>query len=124
MTAKKKKTTRKKAPRRKPSRRWLGGFWRLGLLVSGVVAGLLLPWVIYLNHIVTTEFEGRKWDLPSRVYARPLDLFPGLALPMSGLLLELKTAGYTRNSSAQVPGTYAVDDAPDHGVQKTLPLHR
>ena len=42
--------------------------WRFGLLLTGVFLGLLVPWVTYLNYQVTTEFEGRKWDLPSRVY--------------------------------------------------------
>jgi penicillin-binding protein 1B len=81
----------------------------LGLLITGIVAGLLLPWVIYLNHIVTHEFEGRKWDLPSRVFARSLDLYPGLPLSIDNFQLELETAGYTKTRSADTPGTFATN---------------
>ncbi len=108
MAKRKKKTVRRKAVARKRKVRWIRGIWRLGLLVAGVVFGLLLPWVIYLNHVVTSEFEGRTWDLPSRVYARPLDLYPGLPLSMSNLLLELNAAGYAQASIARTPGSYAL----------------
>ena len=87
-------------------RRWLGGLWRLALLVSGIALGLLAPWVIYLNHQVTSEFEGRKWDLPSRVYARPLELYPGQRLTRSDLEQELAAAGYRAADSADRPGRY------------------
>jgi penicillin-binding protein 1B len=78
------------------------------MFTIGVVLGVLLPWVIYLNHQVTTEFEGRKWDLPSRVYARPLELYGGLALTLSDLEVELDAAGYRRENSASRPGSYAI----------------
>ncbi len=78
------------------------------LLIAGALLGLLLPWVIYLNHQVTTEFDGRKWDLPSRVYARALDLYPGLPLTLSDLELELGAAGYRRADSASRPGLYRI----------------
>jgi penicillin-binding protein 1B len=74
MSKRKKKTTaRRKKTNRKQPRRWFGKIWRLGLLLAGIFLGLMVPWVMYLNYQVTTEFEGRKWDLPSRVYARALD---------------------------------------------------
>lgn len=85
---------------------WLGRIWRLSLLLVGIFLGLLLPWVVYLNHQVTTEFEGRKWDIPSRVYARALDIYPGLALSRNDLELELKAAGYSKAQPASRPGLY------------------
>jgi len=87
---------------------WAGRIWRLLLLTVGIVLGVLLPWVIYLNHQVTSEFEGRKWDLPSRVYARPLEIYGGLPLALSDLEVELKAAGYRRENSASQPGSYHV----------------
>ncbi len=108
--------TKKSAARGKkgapaPKHRWFGGIWRVLLLSAGVFLGLVVPWVLYLNYQVTTEFEGRKWDLPSRVYARPLELYPGASLSRPDLELELKAAGYRASASADKPGLYHVAGA-------------
>jgi penicillin-binding protein 1B len=105
---KKKTTTRRKKTKKSQSGGWLRKIWRLGLLFAGIFIGLMLPWVIYLNYQVTTEFEGRKWDLPSRVYARALDLYPAAILSRADLELELKAAGYRAGSQASRPGLYRV----------------
>jgi penicillin-binding protein 1B len=109
MSKRRKKTAAKrKKSVSSPARRWLPKIWRLALLVSGIFLGLLLPWVVYLNHQVTTEFEGRKWDLPSRVYARALDLYPGARLSRSDLEMELAASAYRRSEKAARPGLYSV----------------
>jgi penicillin-binding protein 1B len=114
--ARKKSTTRGKraasaAGRRRDRRQgriWGARAWRLALLLGGIFLGLLVPWVIYLNHQVTTEFEGRKWDLPSRVFARSLDLYPGAPLSLRDLETELRVSGYRRAERAARPGQYRV----------------
>ncbi len=105
----KSKATRGKAARRPPGRlrRLLGRGLRLGLLLAGLGLGLLIPWLFWLDHLVTSEFEGRKWDLPSRVYARPLELYEGLALDPLGLERELSAAGYRRVDRAEREGTWS-----------------
>jgi penicillin-binding protein 1B len=112
-TARKKATAKKTSNRQKRSGKitglgWVGRIWRLVMLATGIGLGLLLPWTAYLNHQVTTEFEGRKWDLPSRVYARPLELYPGLPLSLKDIELELSIAGYRRVSTAGRPGQYSL----------------
>ncbi len=123
-TAGKKKKGRRKATGKKPvakkssrrqkrsgkpaSLRWLGRLWRFSILFIGICLGLLLPWTAYLNYQVTTEFEGRKWDLPSRVFARALDLYPGVPVTLKDLELELQVAGYRRMATAGRPGQYSV----------------
>jgi penicillin-binding protein 1B len=102
-TTRRKKTTSR--ARRKPARR--SRLRRFILLGAGLIVGLMIPWMLYLNYLVTSEFEGRKWDLPSRVYARPLTLYQGLALPASGLEAELAAAGYRRLDEASQPGTWS-----------------
>jgi penicillin-binding protein 1B len=106
--AKRKKKTRAKRKKsgRAPSRGWIGRLWRFGLLLTGILLGLLLPLLVYLNYQVTTEFEGRKWDLPSRVYGRALDLYPGAALSRPDLELELRASGYRASEQASRPGLY------------------
>ena len=65
-------------------------FWlsALGvLLVVGVAVGF---YVMYLDGIVTKQFEGRRWTLPAQVYAAPLELYASLSLPASDLEHELQ----------------------------------
>lgn len=109
MSKRRRKSTATRKKSAKPPRRgWFRRFWKLGLLLAGILLGLLGPWVLYLNYQVTTEFEGRKWDLPSRVYARALELFPGLALPVADLEMELQASGYRAARQISRPGQYRV----------------
>lgn len=108
---KKKRVVRRGKGNTHARRRWPGRVWRLLLLVGGIACGLMVPWVLYLDHQVTSEFEGRKWDLPSRVYARSLDLYPGLRIARSDLEFELRAAGYRRSSDIARSGRYRVAGA-------------
>ena len=71
----------------------------------------LLPVValygLWLDYRVTTQFEGKRWALPARVYARPLELYEGLTLRPSNLETELKALNYRQESGGRSPGTYA-----------------
>ena len=80
--------------------------WKLAALLTGLLLGLALPWALYLDYQVTREFEGRKWDLPSRVYARPLSLYLGREINAAALAEELAAAGYRAVESPTQPGSY------------------
>jgi len=105
-SSKRRKTSAKRAKAKKPG--WPGRVVRFLLLLMGVGIGLSIPWVIWLDMQVRDEFEGRVWDLPSRVYARPLSLYSGKYISKDALLLELKAAGYRSFQTPSVPGTYSV----------------
>lgn len=105
--SKKRKPSRKKAMVRKPG--LIRRLFRLLMLLVGLGIGLGAPWVIWLDLQVRDEFEGRIWDVPSRVYARPLSLYTGKALSKDTLLKELKAAGYRQKPALSEPGTYAVN---------------
>ena len=64
--------------------------WKL-LLTVAILAGLLL---IYLDALVSTSFLDRRWEVPAKVYARPLELYPGRQLDIDDLDYELKLLGY------------------------------
>lgn len=83
--------------------------FRFALLAVGAAIGLLIPWTVYLDHEVRTEFEGRKWDLPSRVYARPLELYPGLPITAQMLRAELAAAGYNETAQPGRPGQFSTN---------------
>lgn len=81
--------------------------WSLAAVALGL--GFLIPYVLYLNHEVSARFGGLQWQLPTRVYARPLQLAPGLAMDAQTLKTELDAASYRDDGSGSVPGTYARD---------------
>jgi penicillin-binding protein 1B len=78
------------------------GFAILALLA--LVA--LVVVVAILDHRVTTQFEGRRWTLPARVYAQPLELYVGLPLSAARFAQELERLGYLAQPKATRPGTY------------------
>ncbi|WP_250656501.1 penicillin-binding protein 1B [Alkalimarinus coralli] len=68
---------------------------------------VMASWVIYLDAVVRAKFEGKRWEIPARVYARPLEIYNGLALDAENLKLELKALGYKQTAKAGAPGTFA-----------------
>ena len=67
---------------------------RLGLRIM-LLAGIgLLIYSAWLDIVVRGQFEGRRWQLPARIYARPLELYPGAKLSPGELISELKALNY------------------------------
>ena len=87
--------------------------WRRRLLTWGLAAlglglGFLIPYVLYLNHQVSERFGALQWQVPTRVYARPLRLAPGLAMDAQTLKTELDAAAYHEGDGVRA-GTYSRD---------------
>ncbi len=62
-----------------------------GLLLATLLAA---GYTLYLDYRVRDEFEGRRFALPARIYARPLELHAGLRVPPSAVEQELRDLGY------------------------------
>ena len=67
------------------------------LLLGGVGTG----YGIYhrfsrFNRMVLERFQGRLWELPARVYARPLELYPGLPMKPGAFERALGHMGYQK----------------------------
>jgi penicillin-binding protein 1B len=77
-------------------------FW----LALGFAAGFLPLYVTQLDRQLRSRFDDFSWDLPSRVYARPLELRVGLPMSAEALLLELDAARYAADPAAKAPGTF------------------
>ncbi len=90
--------------RRRPARAWP---WRLGLGLVTLVLLLGGGWIAWLDRQVVRQFEGRRWDAPAQVYARPLELFAGLRLAPDGLERYLASLGYRRVPAPDAPGSFA-----------------
>ncbi|MGE6386183.1 penicillin-binding protein 1B [Pseudomonas sp. NPDC078416] len=99
--------TPKKSPKPSNSRlRSLLG-WALKLSLVGLV--ILGCFAVYLDSIVQEKFSGKRWTIPAKVYARPLELFVGQKLSRDDFLLELDALGYRREAVANGPGAAAVN---------------
>jgi penicillin-binding protein 1B len=68
---------------------WL--YFRYALLS---VALLAAGFTLYLDFRVRSEFEGRRFALPARIFARPLELHAGLRISQASIVEELRQAGY------------------------------
>lgn len=77
------------------------------LLVLGVLAvfGLGL-YVLSLDQTVREKFEGKRWAIPAKVYARPLELYSGAPLALKDVLAELDILHYRPVTGTPGPGTY------------------
>jgi penicillin-binding protein 1B len=77
----------------------------LKLFATGLVAFALL--LAYLDARITSTFTEKMWELPAKVYARPLELFAGARLDAAGLAYELEVLGYRKVTSTSSPGQVA-----------------
>lgn len=95
-------------PPRRPRRLFLRFLAALLLLGMGIgVAGLF--YLVRLEGVVREKFEGKRWALPARVYARPLELWEGRPLTAEELDRELQRLAYTKTTPPDRPGSYSRD---------------
>jgi penicillin-binding protein 1B len=78
-------------------------FW----VCLGLFFGFLLPYTLILNKRVQDRFNDLVFAVPTRVYARPLALAPGVPLTPAALELELTFAGYANDGRGDVAGRWA-----------------
>src|SRR5438067_9177190 len=75
---------------------------------------------LYLDLRVKSEFEGRRFALPARIYARPLELHAGLHIASGDVEDELTALGYAYGPR-EAPGWYVrADNALDIAVRPFL----
>ncbi|WP_417502311.1 penicillin-binding protein 1B [Marinobacter sp.] len=106
----KKNSPSAKKPSRKPHRKngrseRRSRLWKLFIRVFAIGAVLLACWMVYLDAVVTSRFEGRRFEVPSRVYARPLELYDGAGVSSGALERELALSGYRKGDGTK-PGSY------------------
>lgn len=69
------------------------------VIVLLAVVGLGL-YMLHLDGVVRDKFEGRRWAIPARVYARPLELYAGAPLAQRDVLEELRLLHYRQRNPA------------------------
>lgn len=78
--------------------------WLLGLLLTFcAVSAIYVGW---LDWHVRHEFDGKRWSVPARLYARSLNLFPDERLTADEFERELRAADYHATARIVRPGSY------------------
>lgn len=78
----------------------------LFLVVIGLSLVGLAIYVMRLDSVVRTKFEGQRWEIPAKVYARPLELYVGANVDAKSVKDELTLLGYKSNGDYQTSGTF------------------
>ncbi len=73
----------------------------LGSLLLGVL-GLSL-YMLYLDAVIRAEFDQKRWAMPAKVYARPLELFETMSLSADAFAQELKLLNYQDVNCPETP---------------------
>ena len=94
-----------KAAKKKSFKKWLLGFIGLFFLAALLIGAVL---AIKIDRIIVEKFEGKKWQLPSHVYARPLEFYAGAPLTIEESVWELQKLGYRESQSIESAGQYQV----------------
>src|SRR6187549_976074 len=76
-------------------------FLRFVLLATVLAAA---SFTLYLDFRVRHEFEGRRFALPARIFARPLELHAGLRISPADVVDELRESGYREGAREAVAG--------------------
>jgi len=89
-------------------------FWRMTFLIfsSLAVFAILIGWQFYksLEEEVITRFSNHQWEIPSKLYATPSLLYPGVNITQLGLLELLARLDYRPTTRAvQASGEYWYD---------------
>lgn len=92
----------KKAPE-KPSSHW---FRNLFLMLVVGFSFVLFSYLGYLDYNVRNQFEGKRWAIPARVYANPLELYAGYSLTAAKFEQLLEMLHYRQDTRLSTDGTY------------------
>ncbi len=73
------------------------------------IGGLILAvYVGYLDFTVRQQFEGKRWSIPARVYASPVELYAGLPYSSNNLEDLLQQLHYRQDLQLSAEGSYFI----------------
>ena len=79
-----------------------------GILLIVIIAAMVLLalYLVKLDRTITTKFEGKRWDIPAKVYSQPLELYQGASVDTDTMKKWLELLNYQSNKSYDRTGTY------------------
>jgi penicillin-binding protein 1B len=100
-----KKKPKKRSVKKKPN---IFASWLKKALLIGFVGFLFLflTYLGYLDYTVRKQFEGRRWAIPARVYASPVELYAGYQISQAKFENLLQQLHYRRDRRLTSAGTY------------------
>lgn len=103
-----KKARRKRKSIAKPSlwKRLWQGLKKPLLIFLATATFVLACYIGYLDYTVRRQFEGKRWSIPARVYARSVELYAGLQMDTKQLLALLQKMHYRADRKLSSPATY------------------
>ena len=75
----------------------------LRLFIAG--AFVLFCFIGYLDSNVREQFEGKRWAIPARVFANPVELYAGQNLTAAKFEALLKDMNYRLDSQFKLEGS-------------------
>ena len=84
------------------------GFVFSTILLLIVIAGMVLLalYLVKLDRTITHKFEGKRWDIPAKVYSQPLELYQDAKVDDSTIKTWLELLNYRSDSAYKRTGTY------------------
>lgn len=81
------------------------------LLLIGMIVLMVLFvfYMITLDRTITAKFEGKRWNIPAKVYSKPLELYQGATVADDVIDQWLELLNYQSNTNHQRTGTYHKD---------------
>lgn len=91
------------------SRRSQAGMCFISMIVMILVIIALVAvafYVLKLNTVIVDKFEGKRWDIPAKVYSQPLELYQGAPVSRNDLKHMLGLLNYKPSDDYKRSGTY------------------
>ena len=85
------------------------GIGIIALIFCVLIIGAFLAFSAYLirlDNLIRDKFEGNRWDIPAKVFARPLEVYANAPVAQDDFEQELKLLGYKGSDSYAKPGSY------------------
>lgn len=76
------------------------------LKFSALLFFVFICYLGYLDYTVREQFEGKRWAIPARVYASPVEVYAGTKLNSKQLIALLKKLHYRADSRLSSQATY------------------
>ena len=78
------------------------------ILLIVVIAGMVLLalYLVKLDRTITHKFEGKRWDIPAKVYSQPLELYQGANVDKDTMKKWLELLNYQSDKAYDRTGTY------------------
>lgn len=78
------------------------------LLLIIVIVGMVLLalYLVKLDRTITQKFEGKRWDIPAKVYSQPLELYQGANVDNNTMKTWLELLNYRSNKAYDRTGSF------------------